>query len=150
MTKRNQFRRAALLAAAITVAGATVATRAQVPERSVWTGVFTPDQATRGKTAYDQYCAACHSPTLSGGDSAPALTGGPFLNNWNSTPATDLYDRIKTTMPAGDPGSLNAKTVTDIEAYIFQVNGFPAGSVELPPSPQMQAGVKIVATRPAG
>ena len=150
MTKTNRYRRTILLAAALTVAGGSVASRAQVPERSVWTGVFTADQAARGKTAYDQNCAACHSPMLTGGDSAPALVGGPFLNNWNSTAATDLYDRIKTTMPAGDPGSLSAKVVTDIEAYIFQVNGFPAGSVELPPSPQMQAGVKIVATRPAG
>ncbi len=117
---------------------------------SVWGGVYSADQAQRGKAGYDGVCAACHGPNLGGGDSAPALSGGTFLNNWNSTSAGDLFERIHTTMPASDPGSLSAKQVADIESYIFQVNGFPAGQAPLPSDPQLLAGIKIVATKPAG
>jgi quinoprotein glucose dehydrogenase len=51
-------------------------------------------------------------------------------------------------MPLNNPGSLGGKTVSDIEAYLFQANGFPAGQVALPPSQPMMAGIKIIATKP--
>ncbi|GAA0305771.1 cytochrome c [Sphingomonas oligophenolica] len=143
--------RAALLAAtglfAVTIA---VATRAQAPAANVWGGVYTADQASRGKAAYMTSCASCHGPALAGGDSAPALIGGTFLNNWNSTTTGDLFSRIHDTMPANDPGSLGGKTVSDIEAFIFQANGFPAGTTPLPSEPAMMAGTKILGTKPAG
>jgi mono/diheme cytochrome c family protein len=106
--------------------------------------VYTAEQATRGKAAYAANCAACHGESLAGIDVAPALTGSGFLNNWNNTSAGDLFSRIQTTMPLNAPGSLSGKTVADIEAYMFQANGFPAGQVALPPSQPMAAGIKIV------
>ena len=140
-------------AAVLTVtalAGLSIAGYAQAPAGSVWQGAYTAEQAERGKAAYAENCASCHSPTLAGGDSAPALAGGQFLNNWNGTSTGDLHERIKTTMPANDPGTLSGKTVAVIEAYIFQVNNFPAGTVALPADAQMMAGTKILATKPAG
>jgi len=129
--------------------GAAIA-NAQGAERSVWSGVYTAEQAQRGKAAYDEQCAACHGASLTGGDVAPALSGSAFLNNWNNTSAGDLFERIHTTMPQSAPGSLSGKTVSDIEAYMFQANGFPAGQVQLPPAGPMMGGIKIVATKPAG
>lgn len=121
---------------------------AQSAGNTVWNGVYTSAQAERGKQAYGQQCASCHGPSLAGIDVAPALTGNTFQSNWNNTSAADLFDRIHTTMPLSDPGSLSSKTVSDIEAYILQANGFPAGKTELPPSQPMMAGIKILATKP--
>ncbi len=129
--------------------GGAVATRAQTAEKTVWTGAYTAEQATRGKAAYAASCAACHGESLAGIDVAPALTGAGFLNNWNNTSAGDLFTRIKTTMPLSAPGSLSGRTVSDIEAYVLQSNGFPAGEVALPPAAPMMSNVKIIAQKPA-
>jgi len=131
------------------VAGAAI-THAQAGGRTVWSGVYTAEQAERGKAAYGAQCASCHGASLTGGDVAPPLSGSAFLNNWNNTSAGDLFERIQTTMPQSAPGTLSGKTVSDIEAYMFQANGFPAGEVQLPPSQPMMAGTKIVASKPAG
>jgi S-disulfanyl-L-cysteine oxidoreductase SoxD len=135
--------------AAVLFTGAVVA-QAQVAERNVWSGVYTAEQADRGKAAYATSCASCHGATLSGIDVAPALSGSAFLNNWNNTTAGDLFDRIHNTMPQNAPGTLGGKTVSDIEAYILQANGMPAGQTPLPPNSQMMGGIKITAQKPAG
>ncbi|EQB33324.1 c-type cytochrome [Sphingobium ummariense] len=140
----------ALVGAAVLALGGGVVASAQAPERNVWSGVYTAEQAERGKTAYAENCAACHGDTLAGIDVAPALTGGTFLNNWNNTSAGDLFGRIQSTMPLNAPGSLGGKTVSDIEAFIFQSNGFPAGELALPPNQAMMTNVKISAQKPAG
>ena len=38
-----------------------------------------------------------------------------------------IYER----MPHGNPGSLTREQVTDALTYIFQLNGLPAGGMEL-------------------
>lgn len=139
-----------LVAASIVAFGSAVASRAQDAGKTVWSGVYTDEQAARGKAAYAATCAACHGQSLAGIDVAPALAGSAFLNNWNSTSAGDLFDRIKTTMPLNAPGSLSGRTTADIEAYLFLANGFPAGQLALPPSQPLMTGIKIVATKPAG
>ena len=54
-----------------------------------------------------------------------------------------------TRRPLSAPGSLPGKTVADIQAYIFEVNGFPAGKLPLPPSQPMAAGI-MIAPKPMG
>ncbi|CAN5832132.1 cytochrome c [soil metagenome] len=149
-TARRRNGRMAVIAGAavLTTAITSVATRAQAPAASVWAGVYTGEQAVRGKAAYAESCASCHGPTLTGGDSAPPLAGSNFLNNWNGTTTADLFTRIKDTMPAYDPGSLSGKTVSDIEAFMLQINGFPAGTTALPTDPQLMGGTKILGTKP--
>src|SRR5579862_6619407 len=51
--------------------------------RSVWDGVYSQDQAGRGKALYTKECAGCHGTELTGGEEAPPLTGGAFTANWN-------------------------------------------------------------------
>ena len=135
---------------AIVAMGASVAAYAQGAGRTVWAGTYSADQATRGKAAYDGSCAVCHGASLAGGDSAPALAGGAFLNNWNGTSAAELFDRIHTTMPATNPGSLSIAQVADIEAYMFQANGFPAGPIALSGDAATLSTIRIVAIKPAG
>ena len=52
-----------------------------------------------GRKVFEDVCAACHGPDLSGGEMAPGLTGGEFASNWNDLSVGDLYDRIRQSMP---------------------------------------------------
>jgi quinoprotein glucose dehydrogenase len=98
---------------------------------TVSSGVFNADQAKRGQDKYTQVCSACHQNDLSGSDQAPALAGGDFLDRWDGQSVADLADRIRTSMPADDVGSLNTQQSVDIVAYMLQANGFPAGAQEM-------------------
>jgi mono/diheme cytochrome c family protein len=110
------------------------ALRAQEPsasERSVWDGVYTEEQAKRGEALYEKQCSACHGDKLAGRESAPPLTGGAFLSNWNGLTLGDLFERIRRTMPQTSPGKLTRQQNADILAYVLSFNKFPAGKTEL-------------------
>lgn len=122
---------------------------AQAPDQSadeaktIWSGVFTDDQAQRGRTLYNKYCQSCHGAELNGGEMAPPLAGSLFITNWDSQTVGDLEERIRITMPQGDEGSLSRQTVADILAAIFAANGAPAGQTELPRELQILKLIKI-------
>ena len=99
--------------------------------KSVWDGVYTKEQAGRGQAKYAQVCSNCHQAYLTGSDQAPALAGGDFLDRWDGQSVGDLADRIRTTMPLDDVGSLNIQLSADITAYLLQANSLPAGQEEL-------------------
>jgi len=119
-------------AVALALGASVLALKAQAPARTVWSGVFTADQAAQGKTVFENKCVTCHGAELNGGEMAPPLSGGMFLGNWNGQSLGDLFVRIHTTMPQNDPGSLNNAEVTQVLAYILSFNQFPAGSAPLP------------------
>jgi quinoprotein glucose dehydrogenase len=100
--------------------------------KSVSDGVYTKEQAGRGQAKYAQVCSNCHQSDLSGSDQAPGLAGGDFLDRWDGQSVGDLADRIRTSMPLDDVGSLNVQLSADLAAYLLQANGFPAGETELP------------------
>jgi S-disulfanyl-L-cysteine oxidoreductase SoxD len=99
--------------------------------RSVWDGVYTSEQATRGSALYAGTCASCHGTALTGGESAPPLAGGDFLSNWNGLTVGDLFERIRVSMPANRPGSLKREEAADVLAYMLSMNQFPVGKTEL-------------------
>jgi quinoprotein glucose dehydrogenase len=99
--------------------------------RSVWDGVYTKEQATRGQTIYREECAKCHGENLGGGETAPALAGKEFLEKWKGKTVGDLLDNIAKTMPADDPGNLSRRQYSDVTAYILSANEFPAGAKDL-------------------
>src|SRR5262245_20287919 len=105
--------------------------RAQ-PTKSVWDGVYTEEQATRGKTGYAEQCASCHGPELTCGEMAPALSGGEFMAGWDGLTIGDLFERIRISMPQNAPGSLSSQQNADILAFVLASNKFPAGTDELP------------------
>jgi cytochrome c len=98
---------------------------------SVWDGVYTPEQAKRGDPLYHQKCAACHGDKMTGGESAPPLTGGQFLSNWNGLTLDVLFERIRVTMPVDNPAGVTRLSKADILAYILSMNRFPSGNAEL-------------------
>ena len=98
------------------------------PERTVWAGVYTEEQARRGEARYRDGCARCHLENLKGNEQAPALVGDPFIAEWETKTLRDFYGRVLSTMPADDPGSLDEKAVLDVLAFVLEANGFPAGA----------------------
>lgn len=116
--------------------------------RSVWDGVYTEEQAQRGEALYAQECARCHGDTLTGGEAAPPLTGGDFLANWNGLTVGDLFERIRTSMPADRPGTLSSERNADILAHVLRANQFPAGKTELEHQVEILKQIRIEATRP--
>ena len=96
-------------------------------------GVFTEDQAARGKDTYMQECAACHLEDMLGDGIAPPLIGVPFSFRWSDLSIGDMYAAIRTTMPQGAPASLSPRGYLDVIAYMLQANEYPTGDTELPP-----------------
>src|SRR5215467_6408173 len=128
------------------------ATRAQEPSssaKSVWDGVYTEEQAKRGDPIYAKECAACHGAELMGGESAPALTGGAFLANWNGLTLGDLFDRIKKTMPQTSPGKLTRQQNADVLAFMLSRNKFPSGKTELYKQSEMLKEIRFESQKPA-
>ena len=143
-------------AAAILVVGAIISSlgllRAQTPageSRSVWDGVYTEEQAKRGEPIYQKECALCHGATLTGGESAPPLTGGAFMANWNGLTMGDLFDRVRKTMPLSNPGRLTRQQDADILAFLLSANKFPAGTAELYRQSEMLREIRFESTKPA-
>jgi plastocyanin len=89
------------------------------------------EQAMTGKEKFNQYCSQCHGADLGGRDAAPALSGDNFHLQWGSGMVSDLFNKIRTTMPMTNPGSLDQQTYLDIVAYLLQANGLGAGKSEL-------------------
>jgi mono/diheme cytochrome c family protein len=100
--------------------------------RTTLDGVYAEAQAARGETIYAKACESCHAKDLSGADQAPALVGKDFNGEWNNQPLSDLFERIRATMPGDAPGTLKPAEVADAIAFILSKGGFPAGPAELP------------------
>ena len=116
--------------------------------RSVWDGIYTTEQAKRGQALYNAQCASCHGDTLTGGESAPALTGGEFLSSCNGLTVGDLFDRTRATMPQSKPGSLSREAGAQILAYVLSRNEFPAGKTDLPQASEVLKEIKIEPVKP--
>jgi len=147
----NFHRYRALVAIAYGLIGLCAARSQEPPQapRSVWDGVYTEEQANRGEGVYRKECAACHGDQLSGGESAPPLSGGAFLSNWNGLTVGDLFDRIRKTMPQTNPGRLTRQQDADILAYVLSINKFPSGKTELYRQSEMLKEIRFEAEKPA-
>ncbi len=128
--------------------GASSVLHAQNAAQSIWDGVYTSDQADRGKAVYASQCARCHADTLDGADEVPPVKGSHFMTNWDGQTVADLVQRIRNTMPLDNPSSLSGASTTDLVAYLIQQNGAPAGKTELPNDDGEQSLVHILATPP--
>ncbi|NVN37985.1 c-type cytochrome [Komagataeibacter swingsii] len=107
--------------------GAPTASAAQA--RSI--SYYTTEQAQRGETAYQQFCAVCHGASLAGAFDVPPLKGR-FVTNWSGTTLDHLFDYISKAMPLFSPGALTPAQNADLVAFILRENGVPAGRAALP------------------
>jgi mono/diheme cytochrome c family protein len=134
---------------AVALAAAVFGSMSAQGTKTQWDGVYTEAQAKRGEGIYQEKCAACHGPDLTGGEMAPGLTGGDFTANWNDLSLGDLFERIRISMPQNNPGSLSRQENADVLAFILQRGGYPAGQAELPTQTEVLNTFKFVAAKPS-
>src|SRR6185369_16465377 len=96
--------------------------------RTVWDGVFTAEQAARGRTIFATTCAACHGADLSGGN-GPELKREVFVNHWMEGSLDALFTRVKSMPP--NRANLGDTAYLDLLAFLLDTNAFPAGAQEL-------------------
>ena len=126
---------------------APAAARAQAPTRTIWSGVYTEAQAERGEAVYLDACARCHGTNLEGEEVVPPLKGGRFTSSGNGLTLGDLYERIRTTMPYDDPGTLTRQQNADVIAYLLRQGRFPAGQRELASRAEVLRMIAFEATK---
>ena len=140
------------LLALVAIGLATTASyMAAAQAKTVWDGVFTEAQATRGEAAYFEECASCHGRDLVGGDGSPAppLAGDMFLERLEDSSVGDFFERVRTTMPLDSPARLSRTQYAEIVAFILKANRIPAGADELGTDPAALGRIAIT-KRPAG
>lgn len=96
--------------------------------RTVWDGVFTAQQAERGRVLFATACAACHGVDLNGVN-RPPLKGEVFRNHWMEGSLDALFGRVKSMPP--NRASLADGEYVDLLAFLLDANAFPAGTLEL-------------------
>ena len=113
---------------------------ASTPESpSTLSGVYTDEQASRGKDVYAGSCRSCHTPA--------SHTGATFNKWWRGKQLSDLFLFVTTRMPKNDPGSLSPDDVADVMAYLLKMNAMPVGKEELPPDPDSLKKIRIETKR---
>jgi hypothetical protein len=108
-----------LLALAFICAAAPLA--AQAPDAAS-VGAYAEEQATRGSAVFGARCIECHARA--------DIASPDFRLRWNGRTAFDLYERMRTSMPDGNPGTYGPQEYLDVLAYFLKANGLQAGGVE--------------------
>ena len=116
----------------------------EASETTIWDGVYTEEQAARGKAVYDAECGECHLDTLMGDGNAPALIGRTFYVRWGDLAVADMVAATRDTMPQFGAGTLSLGEYVDIAAYVLAQSSAPSGDAELPAD--MDALAAIVVT----
>ena len=131
------------------VAAALVGLQETGPMVSVWEGVFTEGQATRGQAVYEGACGTCHGNRLNGAPDDPDMRSSPplararFLRVWDGLSLGTLVAYTRATMPEENPNSLTQQEYVDVIAYQLSVSGMPVGEDELQTDPYSLASVTI-------
>lgn len=130
-----------LVLAAITLLSLGMPTSLQAQEeRSIWSGVYTAEQADRGKALHLGVCAKCHGERGDGAGEpdqpqAPAIARASLLRKWDGLSLAALYELIRNTMPPDNPASRSEQNYVDVIAYMLAMTKVPPGEAELPPDP---------------
>ena len=108
------------------------------PAASVRDGVYTEDQAARGRQIYFGACSLCHGRRLNGAPDDPDMVSTPplararFLRVWEGRSLAVLLAYTRLTMPEDNPASLTDQEYVDVVAYMLSMSRMPAGDDELP------------------
>lgn len=107
------------------------------------------DQARRGEALYPSICGRCHGYKLDGAPDdpdmlpAPPLAGPKFLRKWQGADLAALFDYIRSTMPALNPGSLSDEEYVDVLSYMLAVGGISPGLDRLDPDSRALSGLYL-------
>jgi quinoprotein glucose dehydrogenase len=142
------FRTTVATVGALWVMGLALQTGAVAQQKTVWDGVYSEAQAKRGEAAYTAECASCHQSDLTGDGFAPGLSGPEFAAAWNELPLSDLFERMRLSMPPSDPNAVPPADKIDIIAFMLKANEFPAGAADLPKDAEGLKQIQYRATKP--
>lgn len=104
---------------------------------------FTDEQADAGRRVYEQHCVQCHGANLDDGALGAPLKGIAFMAKYGGETVETLFDVTRTTMPTGNPGSLDAETYASLVAYMLRENDVVAGDTALPVDSRALAAMRI-------
>jgi S-disulfanyl-L-cysteine oxidoreductase SoxD len=93
-------------------------------------GPFTQQQADDGHTKFNNHCAQCHKPDLTGA-LGPSLVDDKFKAKFAGKPVTELRDFVYENMPQTAPKSLPDEQLNPIVAWILSKNGVKPGDKPL-------------------
>jgi len=121
------------------------AMQAQESDVPIYAGVFSAEQAARGKLAFEANCARCHRANLEGTERGPALKGENFWSHWENETLATLFVKVRDNMPPNFTGAeLDPQTKLDIVTHILTTNEFPSGHGELKPDRDALDELQIV------
>jgi mono/diheme cytochrome c family protein len=115
--------------------------------KSVWSGVYTPQQAAAGEKIYFDRCASCHGDNLTGVEQAPAVSGAAFLDAWHGKTLRKLLERIES-MPPDEPSVVSIAEATDVLAFLLYYLDIPSGSTALPADRALLAEITVERSKP--
>jgi ankyrin repeat protein len=99
--------------------------------RTNWDGVYSEEQAARGKLVYTRACAVCHLDSLQGDSVSPTLVGPSFFARFPDATALEMVSAIRSSMPQNAPDSLGDQAYVDLVSYLLEANGNKPGESEL-------------------
>ncbi len=85
-------------------------------------GVYTAEQAVKGKELYGQVCESCHQPSK--------FSGAEFSRAFGDKPLSEI-DAAMAEMPMDNPGSLKREEIASLIAFFLEMNKYPAGQKPL-------------------
>lgn len=103
--------------------------------KSVLAGAYTAAQARSGEAVFRGVCAQCHA--------LAQFRDSSFFRAWEGREARDLFESIRTRMPLDNPGQLRRDEYAAVLAFLFELNGFPAGDSTLGTSDAALRRVRI-------
>jgi mono/diheme cytochrome c family protein len=113
--------------------------RASAQPRSTASGVYTAEQAQKGREVFQSSCLGCHT--------VASHSGPAFALKWFGRPLADLYDYLSNLMPKSAPGTLTEDEYVWVTAYILRLNGMPPGKTELNAEPAWLKSVRVDSAR---
>ncbi|MBL8983764.1 MAG: cytochrome c [Gemmatimonadetes bacterium] len=103
--------------------------------RSTLSGVYSEEQAGKGKDVFLGQCQSCHTTA--------DLTSADFRADWVGKMLSELFTFLKETMPESEPGALSNEQYAAVTSYILQLNGLPAGTSPLATTADSLATIKF-------
>ena len=99
---------------------ALIVTGCSSAPHSTLAGVYTTEQAARGRDIYAGMCISCHAGMGN-------HVGPVFRKWWAGRDLLDMYRFMSYNMPKNDPGTLAPDDYLAVMAFLLERNGMPAG-----------------------
>jgi mono/diheme cytochrome c family protein len=123
---RAVWRAATLAVSLFAFFGSSVVARGQsATVRSTRDGIFSAEQARRGRAGFLWNCMECH-------ELEEYTAAGAYLEEMEGKTVWDVFEFIWSEMPEDNPSLLEPEEYADILSYILSVYGMPAGEADLP------------------